>query len=110
MKQLVIRTFIVTIMSTLSGLSIADNNPAVLKIEGDLSIMVLGSGGPVATAAGHASAGYMIFTDGNPSPRIIMDVGGGTFQRIAQSGTNIADLDMFLLTHLHADHTGDLHP
>lgn len=108
MIQLVIRTFIVTIMSTLSGLSIADNNPAVLKIEGDLSIMVLGSGGPVATAAGRASAGYMIFTDGNPSPRIIMDVGGGTFQRIAQSGTNIADLDMFLLTHLHADHTGDL--
>ena len=76
MKQLVIRTFIVTIMFTLSGLSIANNNPAVLNIEGDLSIMVLGSGGPVATAAGRASAGYMIFTDGNPSPRIIMDVGG----------------------------------
>ena len=72
--------------------------------------MVLGSGGPVATAAGRASAGYMIFTDGNPNPRFIMDIGGGTFQRIAESGVNIADLDMILLSHLHADHTGDLTP
>ena len=62
----------------------------------------------MAVSNGRASAGYMIFTDGNPSPRFIMDVGGGTFQRLAQSGTNIADLDMFLLSHLHADHTGDL--
>ena len=81
---------------------------AVQKVKGDLSVMVLGSGGPIATPAGRASAGYMIFTDGNPSPRIIMDVGGGTFQRIAESGTNIADVDMILLSHLHADHTGDL--
>ena len=83
---------------------------AVQKIAGDLSVMVLGSGGPMATASGRASAGYMIFTDGNPSPRIIMDVGGGTYQRIAESGTNIADVEMILLSHLHADHTGDLTP
>ncbi len=79
---------------------------AFKKVEGELSVMVLGSGGPIATAEGRASAGYLIFTDGKP--RILMDVGGGTYQRLAESGTNIKDLDIVLLSHLHADHTGDL--
>ncbi len=80
----------------------------VQKVEGDLSVMVLGSGGPMAVAegGGRASAGYLIFTDGKP--RVLMDVGGGTYQRLAQSGTNVKDLDIVLLSHLHADHTGDL--
>lgn len=86
--------------------SYADKKPAVNKVEGSLSVMVLGSGGPIATAEGRASAGYLIFTDGKP--RVLMDVGGGTYQRLAQSGTNIKDLDIILLSHLHADHTGDL--
>lgn len=76
------------------------------KVKGELSVMVLGSGGPVATAEGRASAGYLVFTD--EVPRVLMDVGGGTFQRLAQSGINIKDLDIVLLSHLHIDHTGDL--
>jgi len=79
---------------------------AVDKVKGDLSIMVLGSGGPAAIAKGRASAGYLIFVDGQP--RILMDVGGGTFKTLAESGANIRDLDTILLSHLHADHTGDL--
>lgn len=86
----------------------ADSKLAVDEIKGDLSVMVLGSGGPVATAAGRASAGYLIFTDGNPSPRILMDVGGGTYKSLAESGVNVKDLDLVLLSHLHIDHTGDL--
>jgi ribonuclease BN (tRNA processing enzyme) len=100
------------LMFTVVGPVIADNKKhkrlAVDKIGGDLSVMVLGSGGPVATAAGRASAGYLIFTDGNPNPRILMDVGGGTYQRLAESGVNVKDLDLVLLSHLHIDHTGDL--
>lgn len=85
-----------------------EDKAEVQKVEGDLSVMVLGSGGPMAVAegGGRASAGYLIFADGKP--RILMDVGGGTYQRLAQSGTNIKDLDIVLLSHLHADHTGDL--
>ncbi len=79
---------------------------AVDKVKGPLSIMVLGSGGPVATSSGRASASYMIFTDGRP--RVLMDIGGGAFQRLAASGLNIKDLDLVLLSHLHIDHTGDL--
>ena len=86
----------------------AHSKLAVDKVKGDLSVMVLGSGGPVATAAGRASAGYLIFTDGNPNPRILMDVGGGTFKSLAESGVNVKNLDLVLLSHLHIDHTGDL--
>jgi len=68
--------------------------------------MVLGSGGPVAFKNGRASAGYLVFVDGKP--RILMDIGGGAYQRIAESGVNIRNLDTVLLSHLHIDHTGDL--
>ena len=81
---------------------------AVDKVKGDLSVMVLGSGGPVPTAAGRASASYLVFVDGQP--KILMDAGGGAYQRLAASGTDIKDLDIVLLSHLHIDHMGDLSP
>ena len=74
--------------------------------KGELSVLVLGSGGPAANDDGRASAGYLIFTDGRP--RILMDAGGGTFQRLAASGVNIKDLEIVLLSHLHIDHMSDL--
>jgi len=67
---------------------------------------VLGSGGPVAAATGRASAGYLIMVDGQP--RVLMDAGGGTYARLAESGVNVKDLDIVLLSHLHIDHTGDM--
>lgn len=91
-----------------AGIVSADNKLAVNKVKGDLSVMVLGSGGPMATATGRASAGYLIFIEGKP--RILMDAGGGTFQRLARSGANVKDLDIVLLSHLHIDHMGDLSP
>ena len=94
------------LIATVSFADDDDNELAVNKVEGPLSVMVLGSGGPMAMPNGRASAGYLIFVDGKP--RILMDVGGGTYQRIAESGVNIRDLDTILLSHLHIDHTGDL--
>ena len=84
----------------------ADKKLAVDKIKGPLSVMVLGSGGPGATASGRASAGYLIFVEGEP--RILMDAGGGTYQRVAKSGVNLRNLDTILLSHLHIDHTADV--
>ncbi len=81
-------------------------NTAFDKVKGDLSVMVLGSGGPVATLAGRASASYLVFVDG--VPRILMDAGGGAYKSLAMAGVNIKDLDIVLLSHLHLDHTGDL--
>ena len=75
-------------------------------VHGDLSVMVLGSGGPLATTSGRASAGYIVFVDGKA--KIIMDCGGGTYLRVGQSGASIKDVDTFLISHLHIDHMGDL--
>ena len=94
--------------SVLTTNVLADKKLAVDKVDGDFSVMVLGSGGPIATSVGRASAGYLVFIEGEP--KILMDAGGGTFQRLAQSGTDIKDLDIVLLTHLHIDHMGDLSP
>lgn len=83
---------------------------AISRVKGDLSIMVLGSGGPIAVnqPKDRAGPGYIIFTDGKP--RILMDSGGGTYKTLAKSGVNLKDIDIILLSHLHADHTGDLTP
>jgi len=102
-----------TAMVALSAPAFADGNqghiPAIQKVAQEgLSVMVLGSGGPMATVSGRASAGYLIFVDGEP--RALMDAGGGTYARLAESGTFINKLDLVLLSHLHADHTGDLTP
>lgn len=72
-----------------------------------LSVLVLGSGGPVVTKK-RTSPGYLILTDGNP--RILMDIGGGTISRLGQAKVDIKDLDIILLSHLHIDHTADLAP
>jgi len=81
---------------------------AVNKVKDGLSIMVLGSGSPSAQPDGRASAGYMIFID--QKPMILMDAGGGVYQRIADSGMKIHTLDSVLLSHLHVDHAGDVDP
>ncbi len=82
------------------------DNQVADRIHGPLSVLVLGSGGPAANDDGRASAGYLIFTDGKP--RLLMDVGGGTFKNLATAGINIKDLDLVLLSHLHIDHMSDL--
>jgi len=73
------------------------------RVKNGLSVMVLGSGGPVATNK-RVSAGYLIFTDG--TPRILMDAGGGVFQRLGKSGAKIGGIKHILFSHLHMDHDG----
>ena len=70
-----------------------------------LSLTVLGSGGPIANSR-RASAGYVLSIDGKP--RLLVDAGGGSFERVGRSGLDISSLEQILLTHLHIDHTSDL--
>jgi len=73
----------------------------------NFELEVLGSGGP-HTHPTRASAGYLISFDGKA--RILVDVGGGVFTRVGQLKSELPDLELIVLTHLHVDHTGDLAP
>lgn len=93
--------FTIIVLGVTSISALGDNR---VSNEG-LSIMVLGSGGPVPTKK-RESAGYLIFTDGKA--RILMDAGGGVAQRLGKPGVNYKDLDIVLLSHLHIDHMADI--
>jgi ribonuclease BN (tRNA processing enzyme) len=69
-----------------------------------VTLQVLGSGGPIADD-GRASSGYIVWVDG--VSRVLIDAGGGSFLRFAESGANFADLDFVGLSHFHTDHSAD---
>lgn len=70
-----------------------------------VALQVLGSGGPELQDK-RASSSYLIWVNGKA--KVLVDIGGGSALRFGESGANVADLDLVLLTHLHADHTADL--
>ncbi len=86
-----------------AGLPRADQ-PSACPSEG-AALQVLGSGGPIAEAA-RAGTSYLLWIDGEP--RLLIDAGAGSFLRFAEAGGKVATLDAILITHLHADHIGDL--
>lgn len=69
-----------------------------------LELVVLGSGGPGAT--GRAGSSHAVLVDG--VPRILVDAGPGSFARLGEAKLALGKLDILLLTHLHADHAGEL--
>ena len=70
-----------------------------------LAVTVLGSGGPMSMVD-RASPGYLISVDG--TPRIFMDCGGGTYERLGQGGfIDLMQVDMWLFSHFHIDHAAD---
>ena len=73
--------------------------------ERGVAIQVLGSGGPIADDA-RASSAYVVWHEGRA--RVLVDAGGGTFVRFAESGAKLTDLKAILLTHLHVDHAAGL--
>jgi ribonuclease BN (tRNA processing enzyme) len=68
-------------------------------------LQVLGSGGPEINDK-RASSGYLVWQDGRA--RVLVDMGPGSLLRYEQSGARIEDLEVVLLSHLHADHSADL--
>ncbi len=70
-----------------------------------VALQVLGSGGPELQTK-RASSSYLIWIDGKA--RVLVDAGGGSALRFGESGAQMADLDVILFTHLHADHSADL--
>ena len=70
----------------------------------EISLQVLGSGGPIADDA-RASSGYVISIEGKG--RILIDAGGGVFQRFGEADLKMDDLTFVGLTHFHTDHSSD---
>ena len=75
--------------------------------DGELRVTVLGSGNPWNTRA-QASASVMVEV-GNPERELfIFDIGSGSTANYASLKLTANKLNKVFLTHLHADHTGDL--
>jgi ribonuclease BN (tRNA processing enzyme) len=69
-----------------------------------LAVQVLGSGGPELQDK-RASTSYLIWDRG--TPRVIVDVGGGSALRFGESGAQMSQVDVVLFSHFHIDHSGD---
>ncbi len=77
------------------------------KVKSDFAVMVLGSGGPVATGSdGRAGSSLLIFVEGVPT--VMVDTGSGSFKSLALSGASLKDVHHFMYTHMHIDHTSDM--
>jgi len=70
----------------------------------DISVQVLGSGGP--EGGERASASYLIKKE--EKAIALIDFGGGAFLRFNQAKAKIETLEVILLTHLHIDHVVEL--
>lgn len=69
-----------------------------------MKLIVLGNNGPFPSAGG-ACSGYLIRSG---SANILVDCGNGSLANL-QKVIGIGELDAVILTHLHSDHTSDLH-
>src|SRR5580698_10599512 len=69
-----------------------------------LAVQVLGSGGPESQDK-RASTSYLIWENGKA--RVIVDAGGGSALRFGESGAQMSQVDVFLFSHFHVDHTSD---
>ena len=69
-----------------------------------LALQVLGSGGPELQHK-RASTSYLVWDHG--IARVIVDAGGGSALRFGESGAQMSQVDLVLVSHFHIDHSGD---
>ncbi len=69
-----------------------------------VQLQILGSRGP-ELLDDQASTGYLIWLDNKA--RVIVDAGAGSLQRFKQSKASFEDVDLFLFSHFHVDHSSD---
>ncbi|QNI31247.1 MBL fold metallo-hydrolase [Alloacidobacterium dinghuense] len=87
-------------------LFVCEASPATAQSCGatGLAVQVLGSGGPELQDK-RASTSYLIWDHGRA--RVIVDAGGGSALRFGESGAQMSQVDDFLFSHFHVDHSGD---
>lgn len=67
-------------------------------------LQMLGTRGPELWD-NQASTGYLLWLD--DKARVVIDAGAGTVQNFEASGARYEDLDLFLFSHFHIDHSSD---
>ena len=70
-----------------------------------VAVQVLGSNGP-GLNRDRASASYLLWV--GSQAKVLVDLGGGSHLRYAQSQAKFADLSLIAVSHLHPDHISDL--
>jgi ribonuclease BN (tRNA processing enzyme) len=96
------RSFIMCSMLVLAAPSAATAQSCAA---GPATVQILGSGGPFINRE-RASASYLLWVGGQA--RMLVDIGGGTYQRFGQSQAKLSDLALVAISHLHPDHVSDL--
>jgi ribonuclease BN (tRNA processing enzyme) len=100
-----IKLFQVSIICVLAVLALPSGAWAQSCAAGPATVQILGSGGPALNRE-RASTSYLLWVDGHA--RMLIDMGGGTYLRFAQSGAKLSDLALVGISHLHPDHVSDL--
>ncbi len=82
--------------------------PGEEKLEdGEMRVTVLGSGNPWITR-GQASASILVEIGNAERDLLVFDIGSGSLANYAGLKLPVNKLNKVFLSHLHADHTGDL--
>ena len=82
--------------------------PGEEKVEdGEMRVTVLGSGNPWVTR-GQASASILVEVGNAERDLLVFDLGSGSLANYASLKLPVNKLNKVFLTHLHADHMGDL--
>jgi len=69
-----------------------------------VKLQMLGTAGPELWND-QASTGYLLWLDGKA--RVVIDAGAGTVQNFERAGAKYSDVDVFLFSHFHIDHSSD---
>jgi len=91
------------LLASLSPLRTASLASAQSCGSAGLAVQVLGSGGPELQDK-RASSSYLVWDHGHA--RVMVDAGGGSALRFGESSARMSDLDVFLFSHFHVDHSG----
>jgi ribonuclease Z len=75
--------------------------------DGELRVTVLGSGNPWVTR-GQASGSILVEVGNGERDLLVFDLGSGALANFASLRLPVNKLNKVFLSHLHADHTGDL--
>jgi ribonuclease BN (tRNA processing enzyme) len=92
-------------VSVLALLALSSPAPAQSCVGSPVAVQVLGSNGPGLNPQ-RASASYLLWL--GSQAKVLVDLGGGSHLRYAQSGAKFADLSLVAVSHLHPDHISDL--